>query len=70
MIVDFATAAHQDADSQRLPRVASRRLWALTRNVGLLSQSTTERNVLAGNLVERYQKIIRKDPGSRDNFVV
>jgi len=47
-----------------------RSLWIVGRDVGSLSQAAAERNVLAGNLVERDHEIIRRNSGSRDHSVV
>jgi hypothetical protein len=38
--------------------------------VGTLRQTSAERDVLAGRLVERNQEIIRRDSGGRDDAVV
>src|SRR5262249_47586851 len=40
------------------------------RDMGSLSEALAERDVLAGDLVERHHQIIRRDSGSRDYFVV
>jgi hypothetical protein len=51
-------------------KVGMHRLSTLSRNVGPLSQPAAERNVLAGDLVQRDHEIIRRDPRSRDDVVV
>src|SRR5262245_18463508 len=45
-------------------------LWIGVRDMGSLSEPSAERDVLAGDLVERLHQIIRRDSGRRDYSVV
>src|SRR5262249_46836470 len=47
-----------------------RGLWIGVRDMDSLSEPSAERDVLAGDLVERRHQIIRRDSGSRDYAVV
>src|SRR5262249_7393709 len=51
-------------------KVAADQLTSVASRVGSLSEAPAERDVLAGDLVERHHQIIRRDSGSRDYSVV